>query len=162
MGWALKYCDKCKKVYAGPANKCATCNSDLLVSNYDSDVYATLSDPEKEIQLKNLFGANVDLSLTDSIAPSAASESQKYTVTRADSADAITSPVGTAIKLISVVVIILSIIGSAIVMINAGFSSGTPILIASLLAGLLAYAIGEICTLLTRIDYRIKTMNKDL
>ena len=43
MGWALKYCDKCKKVYAGPSNKCAACNSDLLVSNYDSDVYATLS-----------------------------------------------------------------------------------------------------------------------
>ena len=62
MGWALKYCDKCKKVYAGPSNKCAACNSDLLVSNYDSDVYATLSDPEKEIQLKKLFVDDADIS----------------------------------------------------------------------------------------------------
>ena len=29
------------------------------------------------------------------------------------------------------------------------------------ITGLLAYGIGEICTLLTRMDYRIKTMNKD-
>lgn len=83
------------------------------------------------LQLKNLFGADVDMSLTDSITPSAAPESPKYTVTRGDSADTITSSVGTAIKLISVVVIILSIIGSVVVMISVGFSSGAPILIAT-------------------------------
>ena len=35
------------------------------------------------------------------------------------------------------------------------------VLIGGLFTGLLAYGIGEICTLLTRMDYRIKTMNKD-
>ena len=59
------------------------------------------------------------------------------------------------------IVIILSVICSVIIMINAGMVTGAAVLIGSLFTGLLAYGIGEICTLLTRMDYRIKTMNKD-
>lgn len=161
MGWALKYCDKCKKVYAGPSNKCAACNSDLLVSNYDSDVYATLNDPEKEIQLKKLFGDDADISPANTLELSATRDKETYTLTRADSADEVSSTIGSAIKVVAVIVIILSVICSVIIMISAGVVTGVAVLIGSLFTGLLAYGIGEICTLLTRMDYRIKTMNKD-
>lgn len=162
MGWVIKYCDKCKKMYTGPSNKCLTCNSDLLVSNYDSDEFEMLNDSEKELQLKKLFGNDAAMSDADKQAYSPkTTESQTYTVTRSDSADSVSSSVGSAIKAVSVIVIILSVIGSFIIMGNAGFAIGAAVLIVSLLTGLLAYGIGEICTLLTRMDYRIKSMNKD-
>ena len=67
---------------------------------------------------------------------------------------AIGSGVGKAIKVLSVIVIILSVIGSLVIM-GESFVTGMAVLLVSILTGLLAYGIGEIVSLLTSINHKL-------
>ena len=151
MGWVLKYCKKCNKVYLGPDSNCPTCHSELLVSKYDSDTYKSLSTDNKEQVLFELFGASEDSSNHG--------EDSLLTTTVTSSNEG-TSTVGGAIKVVSVIVLVLSVIGSFIVMGDLGAPLGIACLLVNLLVGLLAYGIGVICSLLARIDSKLAKLVK--
>ncbi len=68
------------------------------------------------------------------------------------------SGVGSAIKAVAICVIILSAIGSCVMMSELEIVVGIATLIVSLLFGLVAFGIGEICTLLTRMDSRLEEL----
>ena len=160
MGWAMKYCEKCKKVYTGPENKCAICKSPYLVSSYDSDCFNELDEEARVQKLTELFG-NKAAELPESLNMKGKSASepdvQSSTEVYRYSEEPI-SGVGSAIKVVSVIVIILSVIGSFVIMAEAGFAIGAGILVVSLLMGLLAYGIGEICSLLISIKSKVDKM----
>ena len=65
------------------------------------------------------------------------------------------SSIGGYIKFFSVIVIILSVIGSFIIM-NQNAAAGIASLVISCLVGTVCYGIGEICCLLKSIDSKIK------
>lgn len=67
---------------------------------------------------------------------------------------AVESKVGKAIKVLSVIFIILGVIGSLIIM-GESFVTGLAVLLVSVLTGLFAYGIGEIVALLTSINHKI-------
>lgn len=68
---------------------------------------------------------------------------------------AASSTVGTAIKIVSIITLVLCVIGSLVV-IGESFSIGLAMLIMSVLFGLLSFGIGEIICLLQEIKARIK------
>jgi len=55
MGWDLKYCNRCGKLYAGPEEKCIKCKTPLLKSEYNSDDFAKLEVEERTKVVKELF-----------------------------------------------------------------------------------------------------------
>ena len=61
-------------------------------------------------QIKKLFGDDADISPANTSDSSATREKETYTLTRADSADEVSSTIGSAIKVVAVIVIILSVI----------------------------------------------------
>lgn len=64
------------------------------------------------------------------------------------------STVGTAIKIVSIITLVLCVIGSLIV-IGESFAIGLAMLIMSVLFGLISYGIGEIICLLREIKEKI-------
>lgn len=64
------------------------------------------------------------------------------------------SPIGTAIKIVSIIALVLCVIGSLIV-IGESFAIGLAMLIMSVLFGLISYGIGEIICLLREIKEKI-------
>lgn len=160
MRWDLKYCDNCKEVYVGPEIICSECKGFYLVSQFDSDIFYSLSEDEKKIKLGELF-ENADAEISDKL-KSLDNQNSNQTVEPQSyryEEDA-TSGVGSAIKTVSVIVIIISVIGSFVIMSGAGFPVGAAVLIVSVLTGLLAYGIGEICTLLVKINSKIDKVVK--
>ena len=141
MGWIVKYCDACKKLYSGQADKCSKCGAALKSSKYDFDEYCTYSIAQKEAVAKELFGDsdNVTVEANEDVKTETSSKSS----------------VGSAIKVISVIVIVLSVLGSLLMISSAGFAVGGAALILSLLVGLLSFGIGEICDLLTNINDKL-------
>lgn len=67
---------------------------------------------------------------------------------------AASSTVGTAIKMVSIIALVLCVIGSIIV-IGESFAIGLAMLIVSVLFGLISYGIGEIICLLREIKEKI-------
>lgn len=63
-------------------------------------------------------------------------------------------PIGTAIKMVSIIALVLCVIGSLIV-IGESFAIGLAMLIMSVLFGLISYGIGEIICLLWEIKEKI-------
>ena len=145
MGWSLKYCNNCRCLYAGASSECPKCKNKLVVSEYDSDVFVHLSDEDKQRVAKRVFDAD---------------DVKEFLVDDGKEEVSKNSKVGNSIKALATVVIILSVIGSFIIMIGAGLPMGIAALIMSLLFGFLAYGIGEICTLLASIDYRLNKMSE--
>lgn len=70
-------------------------------------------------------------------------------------AEASTSSIGNAIKVVSVIVLLFSIIGAFVIMSKVDFAIGCAMCLISVLIGLLVYGIGEICCLLTKINFKI-------
>ena len=73
----------------------------------------------------------------------------------ASPSSAVSSTVGTTIKIVSVIVLVLCVIGSLVV-IGESFAIGLAMLIVSVLFGLLSYGIGEIVCLLQDIKEKIR------
>ncbi len=65
------------------------------------------------------------------------------------------SGIGYAIKVVSVIVLVLATIGSIIIM-KENIATGLVYLLLSILFGLLCFGIGEICTRLASIDEKMK------
>jgi uncharacterized membrane protein YkgB len=73
----------------------------------------------------------------------------------AESSSSASSTIGTTIKIVSIIVLVLCVIGSLVV-IGESFAIGLAILIVSVLFGLLSFGIGEIICLLQEIKARIR------
>ena len=67
---------------------------------------------------------------------------------------ATSSSVGKAIKVLSIIVLVLSAIGSFVIM-GETFAIGVAALLISILTSLLSYGIGEIVCLLTSINHKL-------
>ena len=65
------------------------------------------------------------------------------------------STIGKAIKVLSIIILVLSVLGSFIMM-SESFAIGLAVLLVSVLTSLLAYGIGEIVCLLTSINYHLR------
>lgn len=65
------------------------------------------------------------------------------------------STIGKVIKVLSIIILVLSVIGSFVI-ISESFPVGMAILLVSILTSLLAYGIGEIICLLTSINYHLR------
>lgn len=63
--------------------------------------------------------------------------------------------------MVAIIVLVLTIIGSFVIMGIYGVAIGFASLISCLLFGLLAYEIGEICTLLARIEHKLENISKN-
>ena len=162
MGWVLKYCANCKKLYSGSPTQCPTCKSKLLVSDYDSDEFARLSASRKEMLVNELFGHEAGALIKDKQSFSSEPGGRLWTGSGDDTEEELpSSGVGSAIKVVAIIVLVLTIIGSFVIMGIYGVAIGVASLISCLLFGLLAYGIGEICTLLTRIEHKLDIMSKN-
>lgn len=66
------------------------------------------------------------------------------------------STIGNAIKVFSVIVLIVSIIGTIVLTGSLGIAVSVAIIVVDLLIFMLCYGIGEICCLLKSIDAKMK------
>ena len=148
-----------------PIDKCPACKTTILTSDYDSADFLALNDEEKAIAISQLFGGEmtaVDAAVDEEIissSPTMAFDMNAPAAGRRDSDEA-ASGIGSALKIVAIIIIVLTAIGSIAMMGELGFAAGLALLLVCLLIGLIAFGIGEMCTVLKRIDSRLKEIEK--
>ena len=142
MGKVIYFCKKCRSTFGGEPNSgrmvCSDCENTLVCTDLSVDVWRQMTDEEKEEKKKefmnisdNSYKANTDSSGESSI--------------------------GKTIKTISYIFLVLSIIGSFVLMASGlGFAVGLVALLMSALECCLCVGIGEICNLLNSINNKLK------
>ena len=135
---ALMKCPKCGKDVSHSATMCYGCGYNL------KDHFDQL---RKQEQAKRERAQRISDALQKDVQPVSKGNTE--------SSSSASSTVGTAIKIVSVITLVLCVIGSLVV-IGESFAIGLAILIMSILFGLLSFGIGEIICLLQEINARIK------
>ena len=127
---------------------CPRCNNKFYLANKD----IKSEEFQREFRCTSCGAGYNDLPI---IEENGATETTQGTVSVQTPLPNETSTVGSAIKMLSIVVLFLCVIGS-IVVIGETFVVGLAMLIVSVLFCLLAYGVGEIICLLKDIKNRLK------
>lgn len=135
---ALMKCPKCGKDVSHSATMCYGCGYNLK-DHFDQLRKQEQAEKERAQSIRNAIQKDV----------------QSVSKGNAESSSSASSTIGTTIKIVSIIVLVLCVIGSLIV-IGESFAIGLAILIMSVLFGLLSFGIGEIICLLQEINARIK------
>ena len=140
MEKVIYFCKKCRSSFGAEPNRgrvtCSDCGSTLVCTDLPVGVWRQMTEDEKEIKKKDF------MNITDN----------SY---KSDTDFNGESSIGKNIKTISYIFLILSIIGSVIIM-SGNFMIGLIALLACLLECFLCIGIGEICNLLNSINNKLK------
>ncbi len=157
-------CPKCGQAFVNGEASCAYCGGGLIRTNYSSIYWSKIDDVAKSNIVKNIFIQMSNGSTQSSATYNSYDAPQNIQNLTSDndsySDEKVDSGIGSIIKLISTIILAVGVIGSLIIMSDT-VSIGLGVLASVLLLGTVCYGIGEICTLLTKINYNIKNLRKN-
>lgn len=134
---ALMKCPKCGKDVSHSATMCYGCGYNIK-DHFDQLHKQEQAEKERAQRIRNALQKDV----------------QPVSKGNAEFSSSASSTVGTAIKIVSLIVLVLCVIGSLVV-IGESFAIGLAMLIMSVLFGLLSFGVGEIICILREIKEKI-------
>ena len=134
---ALMKCPKCGKDVSHSATMCYGCGYNIK-DHFDQLRKQEQAEKERAQRIRNALQKDV----------------HPVSKGNAESSSSASSTVGTAIKIVSLIVLVLCVIGSLVV-IGESFAIGLAMLIMSVLFGLLSFGVGEIICILREIKEKI-------
>ncbi|MCR4903947.1 MAG: hypothetical protein K6A23_13895 [Butyrivibrio sp.] len=144
-------CKNCKIAFVDGEKMCTNCGNSLIQTRLSSIYWGKCDDEQRK---KHIEEYTSDIIKEEEHTESDVSKSTT------NNNGMIHSPFGYALKSFAIFVMGICAIASFIVGVELGAGAGVGMFFGSLLIGMIAYGIGEICTLLAKINDKLSCLNK--